>query len=358
MSKKTLLIALAAVVLIGGGIAWWVLSKPKLPPGFAGGNGRLEAQSLNVSAKYPGRLKTVTPHEGDTVEANQVVATIDIEPLEAQLRASQAKIVEAQNNLRTARAQVTSTQSQLNLANKEYKRAQKLVNTGAISAQERDADLAKVETVQADLVGYQAQVSRSQSAIEAQTAEAERIKAVMNDNTLRSPVRARVQSRMHEPGEVVAEGEPVLSLLDLSDVYMYVFLPTDTAGKVAMNSEARIVLDAIPQYPIRAVVSYISPNAQFTPKTVETAEERHNLTFKVKLQLNREKLRQYESYVKAGLPGMGYVRYFDSKADWPPNLQPKPVSQLPWAPTGTTESTGTGATGSTGSTDSKSTDSK
>jgi HlyD family secretion protein len=206
-----------------------------------------------------------------------------------------------------------------------------------------------VETAQASLTGYQAQVTRAQSAIDGQTAESERLQAVINDNTLKSPVRARVQSRMHEPGEVVAEGAPVLSLLDLSDVYMYVFLPTASAGKVAMGSEARILLDAIPQYPIRAVVSYVSPNAQFTPKTVETAEERHNLTFKVKLQLNQEKLRQYEQYVKAGLPGMGFVRYFDNTADWPPNLQPKPVSQMPWAPTGSTPAT---------SADSKTTDSK
>ena len=338
MSKKKLLIALGVVVVVGAGVAWWILSKPKLPPGFAGGNGRLEAQAINVSAKYAGRLKDVIPHEGDTVDAGQVVATIDTEPLEAQFRASKAQIVEAQNNLRTARAQVNSTQAQLNLANKEYKRAEKLVATGAISAQERDADLAKVEVTQASLAGYQAQVTRAQSAIDGQTAESERLQAVIKDNTLRAPVRARVQSRLHEPGEVVAEGAPVLSLLDLSDVYMYVFLPTAAAGKVAMGSEARIVLDAAPQYPIRAVVTFISPNAQFTPKTVETAEERHNLTFKVKLQLNREKLRQYESYVKAGLPGMGYVRYLDNTADWPPMLQQKPVSQLPWAATGSTDS--------------------
>jgi len=349
MSKKSWLIALAVVAVVGAGVAWWLLSKPKLPPGFAGGNGRLEAQAINVSAKYAGRLLTVVPHEGDTVDAGQVVATVDTEPLEAQLRAAQAKIVEAQNNLRTARAQVNSSQAQLNLANKEYKRAEKLVATGAISAQERDADFSKVEVNQANLAGYQAQVTRAQSAIDGQTAESERLQAVIKDNTLRAPVRARVQSRMHEPGEVVAEGAPVLSLLDLSDVYMYVFLPTAAAGKVKVGSEARIVLDAIPQYPVRAVVSFVSPNAQFTPKTVETAEERHNLTFKVKLQLNREKLRQYESYVKAGLPGMGYVRYFDTTADWPPNLQPKPVSELPWAATGSTDSKPA---------DSKSTDSK
>jgi HlyD family secretion protein len=138
---------------------------------------------------------------------------------------------------------------------------------------------------------------------------------------------------MAEPGEVVAAGGKVLALLDLSDVYMYVFLPTADAGKVALGSEARIVLDAMPQYPIRAVVSYVSPNAQFTPKTVETAEERHNLTFKVKLQIDRERLKQFEPYVKAGLPGMGYVR-LDSSVDWPPMLQVKQVAELPWNSTG------------------------
>ncbi len=80
-------------------------------------------------------------------------------------------------------------------------------------------------------------------------------------------------------------------------------------GKVPLGSEARIVLDAAPQYPIRAFVSYVSPMAQFTPKTVETAEERHNLTFRVKLQIDKNRLRQFEPLVKIGLPGMGYVRW-------------------------------------------------
>jgi len=254
MSKKTLILIVVVLAVVGGGVAWWILSKPKLPPGFAGGNGRLEAQQIDVAAKYAGRLKTVIPHEGDTVEAGEVVATIDTEPLEAQLRASKAQIVEAQNNLRTARAQVRSTQAQVDLANKQYKRAKELVTTGAVSAQERDADLAKVDVAQANLSGYQAQVSRAQSAIDAATAESERLQAEISDNTLKAPLRARVQSRMAEPGEVVAQGGKVLSLLDLSDVYMYVFLPTAAAGKVALGSEARIVLDAAPQYPIRAAV--------------------------------------------------------------------------------------------------------
>lgn len=334
--KKLLVVSMALVAAVGAGVAWWLLSTPKLPPGFAGGNGRLEAQQVDVAAKYAGRLKTVTPREGDTVEAGQVVATIDTEPLEAQLRAAQAQIVEAQNNLRSARAQVRATQAQLNLARTQYKRSQELSVNGAVSAHERDADLAKADVAQADLAGYEAQVTRAQSAIDAATAESDRLRAELSDNTLKAPVRGRVQSRMAEPGEVLAAGGKVLSLLDLSDVYMYVFLPTADAGKVTLGSEGRIVLDAIQQYPIRATVSYVSPNAQFTPKTVQTAEERHNLTFRVKLQIDREKLRQYEPYVKAGLPGMGYVR-FDSRTDWPQTLQMKPVTELPWAATGSSD---------------------
>jgi HlyD family secretion protein len=335
MQKKTLILIAALVVLVGGGLAWWFLSKPKLPPGFAAGNGRLEAQAVDVTAKYAGRLKTVTAREGDTVEAGQVVATIDTEPLEAQLRAAKAQIVGAQNNLRTASAQVRSTQAQVELANKQYKRAEELVKTGAVSAHERDADQAKVDVAQANLAGYQAQVAGARSAIDAATADSERLQADINDNTLKAPLSARVQSRMAEPGETVAAGGKVLSLLDLSDVYMYVFLPTADAGKVALGSDARIVLDAAPNYPIHATVSYVSPNAQFTPKTVETSEERHNLTFKVKLQLDKEKLKQFEPYVKSGLPGMGYVRV-DPSAEWPATLQVKPAAEIPWAATGAT----------------------
>ena len=332
MSKKTLLIALAVVVVVGAGVAWWLLSKPKLPPGFAAGNGRLEATQVDIAAKYGGRLKTVDANEGDTIEAGQVVATIDTEPLEAQLRASQAQIRQAQDNMRTAQAQERVKKSELNYAEKQYKRSKQLVTTGAVSGQEADVDLARAESARAALLGVQAQVVASQSAIDAQTAESERFKALIADNTLRSPIRARVQARLAEPGEVVAPGGKVLSTLDLSDVFMYVFLPTNVTGKLSLGADARIVLDALPGYPIKAEVSYISPNAQFTPKTVETAEERHNLTFRVKLQIpDKEKLRAYERMVKVGVPGMGYVQ-LDPSAEWPKNLHLRPPSEWPKLP--------------------------
>jgi HlyD family secretion protein len=332
MSRKVILISLAVLAVIGGIAAWVILSKPSLPPGIAGGNGRLEARQVDVVAKYAGRLKTVTVDEGDTVDAGQVVATIDTEPLEAELRAAQAQIVEAKENLRVASAQIKVKNAELGLANTQLKRAKPLVKNGAISQQELDVDQAKVDSAQAGVAGAQAQSSQAQSAIDAATAKAERLQAQINDNTLRAPVRARVESRVAQPGEVVGEGGKVLTTYDLSDVYMYVFLPTDKAGKVALGSEGRIVLDALPQNPIRATVSYVSPQAQFTPKTVETAEERHNLSFRVKLQIDKERLRAYEKLVKAGIPGMGYVRT-DPNTPWPEKLQWK-AGELPWNPTG------------------------
>ena len=338
MSRKLLVVSVIGIAVVGAVIAWLILSKPALPPGFAGGNGRLEAKQIDVATKYPGRIKQVLADEGDTVNAGQIVATMDTEPLEAQLRSAEARIREAQDNRRTALAEVAVKKSELAYADKEYSRSKELVVRGAVSEQERDIDFSRMEVARAALLGAQAQAVRTTSAIDAATAEAERLKAEIKDSVLKAPVRGRIQNRLAEPGEVLPSGGKVLAMVDLADVYMYVFLPEKIAGKVGLGAEARIVLDAMPQYPVRAVVSYVSPSAQFTPKTVETAEERHNLTFRVKLQIDAKRLREFEPYVKVGIPGMGYVR-FDNVAQWPPNLQPKAVSpdQL-WKPT-TSEAT-------------------
>ena len=223
MSKKTLLIVLGVVVVVGAGIAWWLLSKPKLPPGFAGGNGRLEMQQYDVSTKWPGRLTKVLVDEGDTVDAGQVVATVDTEPLEAQLRSQEAKVREAEDNLRTAQAQIQAKQAEFAYNDAEYKRSQGLVARGAVSVQERDLDRAKADASRADLLAARAQASRAQFAIESATAETERLKAEIADYTLRAPLRARVETRNAQPGEVLGPGGKVLTLDDLADVSLLYF---------------------------------------------------------------------------------------------------------------------------------------
>lgn len=334
MSRRLIMI-LAAVILVGGGaVAYYFLSRPKLPDGFASGNGRLEANELYVATKYPGRIREVLVNEGDTVEAGQIVARMDTEALEAQLRQAEAQIREAQDARAVAVADVSVKNADFVYATKQYSRSRDLVRRGAVSEQEAEVDNARALATRAQLVGSRAQVVRSDSSIAAARAEADRLRAEIADAVLVAPIRSRVESRLAEPGEVLPAGGRVFSVVDLSDVYMYVFLPETVTGKVPLGSEARIVLDAAPQYPIRTYVSYVSPVAQFTPKSVETAEERHNLTFRVKLQVPKDRLKQVEPLVKTGLPGVGYVRFGDAGA-WPTDLQPKAsIPATIWSPTG------------------------
>lgn len=333
MSRRLILITIV-IVAIGGGAAWFILSKPALPQGFAGGNGRLEAQQIFVSTKYPGRIKDVLVDEGDTVEAGQVVARMDTDALEAQLREAEAQIRSARDSRNVALAQVRVKQAAYDYAARQYARSKELVGKGAVSQQEAEIDNARMLASRAELDAAHVQAAQTLSAIDAAVASADRLRVNIQEAVLVSPIRARVETRLAEPGEVLAAGGRVYSLNDLSDVYMYVYLPETVTGKVPLGSEARIVLDAAPQYPIRTYVSFVSPMAQFTPKTVETAEERHNLTFRVKLQLDKNRLREWEPLVKVGLPGMGYVRW-DTKAQWPDKLQPKAaVPTNLWQPTG------------------------
>jgi HlyD family secretion protein len=361
MSKRTLVIIAAAVVVLGV-VAWLIFGGSKLPRGFAAGNGRLEANQLYIASKYPGRIKEVLVNEGDTVEAGQVVARMDTEELEAQLAQALAQIKQQQDTERlavadvgTKRAQIENRQADLaakqaeqTYAQQQYARSKGLVGRGAVSEQEAESDSAQMlmtranaaaagaqlASARADLIGAQATVGRTGSTIEAARAEADRIRAQIKESVLVAPTHGRIERRLAETGEVLASGGRVYSMVDLRDVYMYIFLPESVTGKIPLGSEARIVLDAAPQYPIRAFVSYVSPQAQFTPKTVETQEERHNLTFRIKLQIPKERLVQYEALVKSGTPGMGYVRY-DNAAQWPEKLQP--AAKVPtnlWQPTG------------------------
>jgi HlyD family secretion protein len=337
MSRQLIIIIVAAVLVVGGVGAFFLLRKPALPEGFAGGNGRLEAKEIYISTKYPGRIKDVLVNEGDMVEAGQVVARMDTTALEAQLREAQAQIKQAQDSRDVAQANVRVKQANYNYAARDYARSRELVGKGAVSQQEAEIDYAKMLASKAELDGARVQVVQTASAIDAAKATADRLQAEINDATLVAPLRARVETRLTEPGEVLPAGGRVYAVNDLSDVYMYVYLPESVTGKIPMGSEARIVLDAAPQYPIRTFVSFVSPVAQFTPKTVETAEERHNLTFRVKLQLDKNRLREWEPLVKVGLPGMGYVRW--NQAEWPAKLQWKQAPANLWQPTGAASAT-------------------
>jgi HlyD family secretion protein len=180
----------------------------------------------------------------------------------------------------------------------------------------------QVISSEAGIQAAKSQVTEAESAVDAAEAAADALAADIQDSRLSAPRSGRVQYRIAQPGEVLAAGGRVLNLIDLGDIYMTFFLPTRLAGRVGLGSEARLVLDAWPQFVVPARISFVASVAQFTPRTVETESEREKLMFRVRARIDPELLEKHIRHVKTGLPGVAYVR-LDPKVEWPANLQIK-----------------------------------
>ncbi|MGO9845680.1 MAG: HlyD family secretion protein [Methylocella sp.] len=295
-----------------------------MPEGIVKTNGRIEATQVDVAAKYPGRLATLTVNEGDEVTAGQVVATIASPETEAQLRGAQAQVLKAKQALAVAVALIAQRKSDLDFTRADYERGKMLIERGNISQQMVDLRRNKFEAAEAAYVAANAQRDEAEAAIKAAEADVQRLQSILVDLVLVSPRSGRVQYRLARAGEVIAAGQRVLTILDLIDVYMTIYLPADVAGNLTLGDEARVIADPIPQYVIPATVSFVATDAQFTPKSVETAEERQKLMFRVKLQGDPAVLDKFHRSVKTGVRGLGFVRT-DPKIAWPQEL----VAKLP-----------------------------
>ena len=346
MRKVLLAVLLAAAA--GGG--WWLYQQQEstaLPDFVFHSNGRLELNRLDVASLYPGRVERVLVAEGDAVKANEVLVELSSAQSSGQLAAAQAATLRAAELVQRARAGVTQAQqavaradaeiaayrqqqkvAKLELDNAKQMRREDLVSASELAKRQADFEraTASVKAAQAARAEAQAAVAQGQAAVaEAEagvkqaTAQADTAASADADMAIRSPLTARVEYRLVEPGTVIGAGSRVISLLDPADVSMNVFLPNATVGGLRVGDEARLVLDGIDAV-FPAQVSFIASEAQFTPKAVETADEREKLVFRVKLKVPTEVAQRYDRLLKGGMTGDGYVRR-DSSQAWPLALE-------------------------------------
>jgi HlyD family secretion protein len=318
--RRVLLLAIVGIAAFAGYQAWKVAHQSPLPEGIVSGNGRIESVQVDVAAKYGGRIKEILAREGDLVDTGQVVARMDTSEQEAELAKDKANLAENKEAASEVVTEITKRESESKLAEQEYNRAKNLYTRKVIAREEYEQYQTKMETARATLAGARAKLKTAEQSISAADAEVKRTEVTIDDFTLKSPVKGRVLYRLAEPGEVVALGGKVLTLINLSDIYMEIFLPAQDAARTTIGADARIILDARPEYAAVAKVSYVSPEAQFTPKQVETRSERDKLMFRVKLQVPAEIVMPYIERIKTGVRGMGYVR-LDDKATWPAFLE-------------------------------------
>lgn len=314
MLKKVLVIVAVAVLI---GVAVWMnyKSKNQLPEGFATSNGRLELQRLDVATLYAGRVQQLLVNEGDSVKENAVLAELSSEQSNSQVMAAEAGKDRAKETVVRAAAEVSARQQQQKVAKLDLENTRQLYQQALVSKAELDRRQAAYDAEVAAVHAAQAAQAEATAAVEQAQAQIHSADSTHQDMLIRAPKAGRVEYRIAEVGNVLAAGSKVVTLLDPSDVTMTVFLPTNTVGKLKVGDDARIVLDGLNAV-FPAKIKFIADQAQFTPKYVETADEREKLMYKVKLAIPSEIALRYNQLLKGGMTGNGYVR-LDSRANWP-----------------------------------------
>ena len=348
--KGRILVWVVLVAAVCG--AFWLYNavanrKPYDPDAFVMGNGRIEATEVTISSKLAGRVEKICIEEGDLVAKGQKLVEMQTDELRADLLKARASLAEAEAKVReaesaiavkraeaeAAKGAVAEKKSQLRGAENKERRF-KSTASGALPVteiedaetmvQSHKAPLASAEAsalkAAAEVESAKSRLEVAKANVEAQKAAIARIEVDIKDSTIVAMHDGRIQYRIAQPGEMVGAGAGILNLVDLTDVYMTLFIPEKLVGRIAQGAECRIVLDAMKEWPIHANISYVSSVAQFTPKTVETEVEREKLMFRVRARIPAENLKKYIEYARTGLPGVAYVR-LDPKAEWPDFLK-------------------------------------
>lgn len=322
--KKALILLLFALAIIGGVLIWNNINQPELPSGYASGNGRIEAVQVDVSSKIAGRVEHVIAQEGELVQQGDTLATIDTAQLKAQLLRAKAEVASAESQVASAQASIAQAKAKLTLAQQELSRSRELTKKGFASKESNDTLISQVAVANADVKAAQAALVSRERNVDAALASQAEIQTQIDDAVLSAPSIGRVLYRLAEPGEVIGSGGKVMTLVNLSDVYMELYLPSSQVNRVAIGAQARIKLDIL-KAAIPATVSFVSPESQFTPKEVETASERDKLMFRVKVRVPQTLVLKHINQVKTGIRGVAYVQLTPLPGEeigpWPEFLQ-------------------------------------
>ena len=300
---------------------------------YASGNGRLEATEVSINAKFSERIEKLYVNEGDIVTEGQPVAQMKTDTMQAEYdeavmnAASAAHEIQVKTQaINVAKCDVASYQADLAARKSRYVRSSQLVKSGAISKQTYDDDAAKYNEARSALASAQenvrlsiATLAQAQANAKASQAHVAVLASKLKESTLYAPRSGRIQYRVAREGEVITEGGRIFSMWDMDDVYMTFYVSEFAAGRIKLGAEALLVMDSDRDHPIPAKISYVATVAQFTPKTVETKEERSKLMFRIKAKVDPSVVANNPE-LKAGVPGVAWVK-FDANTPWPKFLK-------------------------------------
>ncbi len=274
--------------------------------------GTVEATKADIAPRIGGYLRVRTVKEGERLTKGELAAQIDTRDLEAQLAENRAAYAKAQSQLtdllkgarpqelREAAAKTAAALSVYEQAHADRLRYERLYADGAVARQQYDKALADDLVAANDLAAAREAealllAGSRVDEIEAQRAEVKRAEAAvaaaevnLNDASLYSPVDGVVLSKNYEVGEYVAAGMAVLTVADLSDCWVRVYVPSDVLGSIRIGQKCNVSIDAYPDRIFEGKITEISDSAEYTPRQSITKRERANLVFAVKVALPNE----------------------------------------------------------------------
>lgn len=292
LMKKTMTLTFVVVTIAIFIAVWWLFFRvTPLPEGLVQANGRIEGDHYTVAGKIAGKIIELKAREGDEVEKGQVLAKLDDAQINAKALQAEEGLVAAEALCRAA--EVTEQQSKQDQA-----RLQNLQHKNAASEQAAEQALSAWKVAKGKLDAAKAQCGVSAAALQ-------EVLSLKDDLIIRAPAKGVVTTRTVDEGEVVTAGSPLFDIVDLDQLYLKVYVPEKQIGKVRLGLPARIYTDAFPDKPFPATVRYIASRAEFTPKEVQTPDERVKLVYAVKLYLAENP----EYQLTPGLPADAVIRW-------------------------------------------------
>ena len=307
-----IIIIIVAIVLGYYSYNYYILEKTRIPESFIKVNGRIEGDIITVATRIPGRVEKIYFKEGDSVKTGQLLIRLSSNQLNAQKKAASALIEQYSYKLKSSRAQSKKATEDRMKREKDLNRMQNLFNKKVISETRLENYQLAYNIAIFDEKSALDNVSAVQKALQRAKAQLEEIEARLSDTRIVAPINGTIVTKITNIGEVLSPGGLIALIVDLNSLYLKAFVPEPQIGKVKLNLPAQIFVDAYPGRPFPATIRYISSRAEFTPKEVQTQEERVKLVYAIKIYLNKNP----EHMLTPGMPADAIIRWKGDEK-WP-----------------------------------------
>jgi len=327
MKRPILIVILLATAVVAGFYFYPRFKAKPAPSNDIALSGNIEAHEALLSFKVPGRIVDLPIEEGQQVKQDDLIARLEDSDIRQKVRIDEASVVVRQSNLALAKAgtrdqeikalqqSVVDAQADLALKKADSDRAQQLFSKDELSAQDRDRAVTALKRSEAALIAAQQRVSEAEEGarkedIAIAQANLEQAKASLGLSrinatytTLRAPSAGVITVRQAELGEVIAPGTPVASVADLDHIWLRSYIAETDLGRIHWGQDATVTTDTYPGKQYHGRISFIAPNAEFTPKSVQTYKERVTLVYRIKIDVDNS-----DHELKSGMPADAHLQ--------------------------------------------------